>query len=149
MIAIKSVIDFLSRYWPVFHKTSMAKIEIACRDLEFKRSEMRAENAKKIAEIKKNCAVEKEAFSAQARQFIDRCCKIDFRRDTPMSQSERYTLMIQFDTRMASGFQPGDDLRFLGKMIGRQVEDEIATSRFVASANDLERERVARCPRHP
>lgn len=50
-----------------------------------------------------------------------------------------YKLDVAFDARIMYGYGTREDLGFVAKMIARQVEGEIASSRFIQKAVETER----------
>lgn len=79
--------------------------------------------ARKIKEIKK-----------PADDIVSRLSKIDFRRC-----DDNYIISIRFDPRMMGRWGCADVHKYIAEVIGRQVEEEIATARFIQKANAHER----------
>ncbi len=73
--------------------------------------------------------------TAAAKRIVDRYAKVDFTTEGP----GQYGLVLRFDTQMCPrGASSREDMQFLAKMVAQQVEAEIATCRFMASAQELE-----------
>lgn len=55
----------------------------------------------------------------------------------------RYGLMMTFDPRaLGAAYCDQEELKFIAKRFAYMVEAEVASSKFVTSASDLERERL-------
>lgn len=67
--------------------------------------------------------------------IVDRCSRIRY---TQPSRGDVYAVSISFDAREFSHFR--SDQRLFAQMIARRVEHDIATGRFVKSADEYERE---------
>ena len=63
----------------------------------------------------------------QADAIILRCADISFRRESGTT----YAVTITFDARMMSGHVAQDELRYIARVIGRDLEAEIAACKFV------------------
>lgn len=83
---------------------------------------------------------ELEKARQTAGRIIDNCTSITFHR----CQFERnYVVSVAFDERMMGGLGRSEDLRMIAEYVGRKVEEEIASTRFVKSAQqaDIDRRR--------
>lgn len=93
--------------------------------------------AKAAAFIRERHKIELAAARRQANEIISRCSDIDFRRD----RGPVFVVTIMFDVRMMSGHATQDELRYIARVVGSDVEAEIASSKFVESANQHDREK--------
>ncbi len=76
---------------------------------------------------------ELEALKARIEPLVKRLSHIGFQRDI---RGDRYRCEVTFDARMMAGLGDRASLAILAEMLGKQVTAEIASCRFVESANE-------------
>lgn len=94
-------------------------------------------NRDTLAWVEKRHAGELEKARNQTKRLVDSATRINFQR-SPCTR-DTYTLRIDFSPYdIFHGSFDRADFETLGKMIGRQVEAEIASTRFLQSASAIE-----------
>ena len=104
--------------WPfVFRRTMEARLQTSA----YERDELRKSKDKEIQETEKSVA-----------RIADRCSMIRWFRD-----GDHYRLMLSVDPR-AFGTGYHQDQQLMAMLIGRKVEAELASSKFIQKAADEE-----------
>lgn len=99
------------------------------RERERHESQVRALVARRIRDL--------EEATKAVNAILDRCSSIEFKRES----GPQYAIILRFDPSMVmAGACSSRELRIVAELMGRRVEAEIATARFVQSARDLERQ---------
>lgn len=91
-----------------------------------------AERHKALQELETKHAFELEQEHKRVDKLIGDLTKLTWTRDN----MNVYRLGLAFDARMMYGNLDRDNLRFIAQMIARQVEGEIASSRFIQKADE-------------
>ena len=80
---------------------------------------------------------ELEEANKKIDSILDRAGRIEWRRD-----GDSYAMLIRLEPRMfGAGYCSSEELKYLAKAFAYRVEAEIATARFIQSANQLERDK--------
>lgn len=101
-------------------------------------NKVREEWLQKYRDDEKRHDEEIEKIMQRADKFIDKCASIQF----DVKDGNRYAVMVEFDPNVCVGYRQGEELQFLGKLIGRRIEREITTARFVQSAENFRERRM-------
>ncbi len=122
--------QWVNRHLPMFRGTCIDQTQDAAR-----------KHNSELNRVRDRHATELEAAEAKVDASIRRLSDIQFERVE--QQHGRYRVSVTFDSRMLSGPSMYDDeLRFVAHRVAREIEHEIASSKFVRSAADLEAERM-------
>lgn len=76
------------------------------------------------------------------RALVKRLSHVEFDRD-----GKSYIVSVRFDPEVVSGYATRGELDMIAKIISHEIGKEIASSKFIQSANALERERLERTSR--
>lgn len=80
---------------------------------------------------------------ALVQKVLSKISRLEFERD----EGSAYRIQLTFDPRaFGMSFCPPDELAYLARMVGRQVEEQLATKQFVDSARQYEKRARARSP---
>lgn len=113
---------WLKRFMPVFRGTmedALIKERASCEE--------------RLRSLRQRHREDMEKTERIASEVVSRLSHIEFLPNADAS----YTMHLRFSPRLV---HCGMDNQFVGKMLGRQVEQEIATSRYIESAYDTEME---------
>ena len=81
--------------------------------------------------IREDCVRSIEQASASAKKIVEASVNIEWRGE----ESGRYGLYLQFDPHIWGRMEYGRaDMRFMAEMIGKRVEADIASCKFVQDA---------------
>lgn len=120
---------WITHHLPMRRKTLLAQMKVADQRLEA----LRQQHAREIRECQK--AVER---------IVDRAVNIKVRRERDIDPTE-FAVLIRFRPyEFGMGFHEREGIRMIAAITGRRVEAEIASSKFLQSAYDLERETYQR-----
>lgn len=112
------------------------------------KAEVDAEKSKaghRLAKLKQEHARELLEAGKKAEEVVSKLVDLQFRKDG----GRCYMLTVAFDPSLVIAFNSRDDLRYVAEHVGRQVEDEIASTRFIKSAHEPALRRHAYNPFEP
>ena len=129
------VLGWLHAHWPYCRKDTVEARVLAVRH--------------ELDDTKRRILEQAEADQEKIAGLLKDLVKTTYRQPENQMGSEVYELRVSFDARVGYMFavQARDQMDYLGKIVGRQVAREIATSRFVAKAEEEEQRRWERT--HP
>lgn len=131
-------------WWPFVRKSTMyALVEKECAelierqsrnlDMQHKEHEKNYRERERVLNVRH--AEELEKRSAVADSIIDKLSRIEFRR----GEHKMYRILLEFDARITDcGAMLGEQISYIASRVGRRVEREIATARFVQKAHEAE-----------
>lgn len=125
---------FLAGLFPITKRRHQREIDA---NIQLHLSQLRSINASNAKEL--------EESRRQVKDIVEKATTIHF--DRPQSRPEMYVVSVQFDPRMfGAGYLDRQQMEMVGATIGRQVQYEISSCRFIQSANQAEEQRLRMWP---
>jgi hypothetical protein len=110
--------------------------------------DVKAKADEKHQDTVEECRRQVEEASKISLSIINRCSQIEFSRDQNRSSGERqaYFIKLGFSPELVTQAQGvcQDELRYIARTIGLQVEHEIASTKFLVSIAQAERDEKQR-----
>ena len=109
----------------MFRRTHEEKVDRLCREMAAKFAHAHERHKKQIAKERKSI-----------NELLDKTMQIGFTHTgAGTAPVDTYRVVVDFVPEVYGGLGSGECMRMLGEMVGRRVECEIATSKFVEKAS--------------
>ena len=126
-----------ARRWKVLQEVRHAREK---RELE---ARLRAEFEAKLAARERSLRDSHKREIGKLKEAVDEIIRKASRVGFDRVEGNRYSLRIDFDAGFMGGYSRSEELQLIAERVAYQVEREIASTRFVQSAYELERERYS------